>query len=214
MNWGAIGKAINDTILKGKIKPLNKIIEDEEYNTYYRNAIITARAEYPSGSTVFTIVPYGTIEIEDKEYTNSSTEVFILPNTIKRIGELAFSESDVRTVIFPPSVETIEGAAFMDCAQLEEIILPRHITEIKDSTFEGCILGSVDIPESVKYIGFRAFADTDVATVRFTAIPLNIEFNAFYSTAIKHIYMPWSKDEVPGAPWGASQAELHYDTGV
>ena len=48
--------------------------------------------------------------------------------------------------------------AFMDCTSLESITELGEISEIKDSTFSGCLaLESVSIPSSVTKIGSGAF---------------------------------------------------------
>lgn len=49
--------------------------------------------------------------------------------------------------------------------------------------------------------------------VRFEGRPSSIASNCFYSmTSVTDIYVPWSSGEVAGAPWGCSNATIHYNS--
>lgn len=88
----------------------------------------------------------------------------------------------LRSVIVPEGVERIGDRAFMNCRELEQVILPTTLTEIGaaafsgtavqtvtapavvtigESAFEGCeSLRGFTLPETVRSIGDFAFADT------------------------------------------------------
>lgn len=212
MSWKEIGKTINDTLLKGKIKPINKIIENESYDLYYKNSIINIRLNFIAGTSDFLVIPYGVTEIFENEYENSSAEVIILPNTVKKIGVSAFEGSNVRTIIMPPSIKEIGQGAFGGCSHLQDVILPKYIEGIDSTVFEGCdTLSTINIPEYVKVVNNNAFANTGLYSVKFNSKPNIIRANSFASTSIQDIYVPWSEGEVANAPWGATQATIHYN---
>lgn len=213
MSWKEIGKAINDTLFGGKIKPLNRIIEDEAYDSYY-NTMATQTAL--DAELEITVIPYGAITINDLEYEGLAVKMLILPNTLRSIGEEAFRETDVHSIVFPPSLTAIGGGAFMECTYLQNVILPKYLEVIEESVFDGCPnLSFVEIPERVKEIRLRAFASSGLRSVCFKGTPKTIAFNAFANcTNIKHIYVPWASGEVADAPWGATNATIHYETGV
>lgn len=53
---------------------------------------------------------------------------------------------------------------------------------------------------------------TRLIQVIFTNKPTSIG-NAIFGGCdqLKHIYVPWSEGEVPGIPWGATNAIIHYN---
>ena len=68
------------------------------------------------------------------------------------------------------------------------------LREIKGRAFSNCSkLTKVTMPRSVKTIGSTAFASCSKLT---------------------DIYVPWSEGEVAGAPWGATNATVHYNSEV
>lgn len=210
MSWKEIGKAINDTILKGRSKPLNRIIEDEAHDAYYKSLL---NMEIIHASLVL-VIPHGTVEIEESKYANLvEKSVVAFPNTLKSIGRLAFSGSRLSTVVIPPSVTFIGDGAFMDCTNLVNVMLPKSLEAIDDDTFGGTHLMSIVIPRGVKDIGRGAFMNTLLKSVVFEGKPTTIANNAFSgNNLLAHIYVPWSQGEVANAPWGATNATIHYNS--
>lgn len=57
-----------------------------------------------------------------------------------------------------PRANYIGNAAFEDCTELDNFIIPKMVTTIGSSAFENCInLSSIDIPDAVTSIGYEAF---------------------------------------------------------
>ena len=81
-------------------------------------------------------------------------------------------------------IDVIEG----DIVNLQ---IPKGVTTIGDAAFYSCTsLASVTIPEGVTTIGDDAFSDMPAGS---------------------HIYCGFSKGDVSGAPWGATNATIVYD---
>lgn len=129
------------------------------------------------------------------------------------------------------------GYQFAWCSNLESVGLPKYLTHTGQGTFLKCEkLKSISLPSGLKTIGYSAFGNTgleeivipasvttieegafsgcaSLKTVYFEGTPNSIHNKAFYnSTAITDIYLPCSQSECPsGAPWGATNATIHYN---
>lgn len=85
---------------------------------------------------------------------------------------------------------TISGYAFYSCKKLTDIELP-PIATINSDAFRNCL--------GLKTVKFTGSADTVGGGV-FTLC-----------TNITDIYVPWAEGAVAGAPWGATNATIHYN---
>lgn len=121
---------------------------------------IADNAHMNSGCTSVTI-PEGVKVIGRGAFTRSAIigEVH-LPSTCREIYENAFSETKIRNVIFPDGLSVIGHEAFRGCDRLSgTITLPKNISRVSKSTFEGCtMLSGVVLPEKIKVIDQKAFA--------------------------------------------------------
>ena len=118
-------------------------------------------------------------------------------------------------------VTKITNYVFAGCLNLKTCAMPAHLTSIGTRAFYGCSnLGagglSLSIPAGVTSIGEHAFGYCgSLTTIRFKGTPSSIAANVFTSSAgITHIYVPWAKNAVANAPWGAANATIHYNTAV
>ena len=99
------------------------------------------------------------------------------------IGEGAFSASVqnyelvslVSSVELPNSIDTIRSRAFSECV---------HLT-------------SIDIPNSVKYIGDAAFGGSGLATVDIRNSTCTFDNNVFCATCLTSIEIPVSMEKIP-----------------
>ena len=85
------------------------------------------------------------------------TEIDI-PDSVKEIGRSVFSYCDqLKTVRLPDTLTKIPEEIFLGCNVLEEITIPPSCTIIGADAFNQSGITAIDIPESVKKIGQRAF---------------------------------------------------------
>lgn len=96
-----------------------------------------------------------------------------------------------------------------------------HMTQLECDNLYGIALGglagltaltSFTIPANCAAISDKAFSgDTALASVTFRGTPSFISTLAFQGlTALADIYVPWASGAVEGAPWGATNATIHY----
>ena len=70
---------------------------------------------------------------------NKKNNFFSFPNTIKDVGPGAFMDcNNLEAIILPSSVETIEFQAFQNCKSLNSIYLPSSVKTIGMHAFSGC----------------------------------------------------------------------------
>lgn len=125
------------------------------------------------------------------ECTNLTS--FVISDSLTHIGSDAFARSGLTTLSVDPMSATLE--------------------EIQDGAFSRTKLTEVDIPASVMAIYNDAFASINtLQTVRFYGTPDTIDEIFSGDDNLTDIYVPWSDGEVDGAPWGAENATIHYDT--
>ena len=144
-----------------------------------------------------------------------------------RIGDYAFGDyvpseyggniANITSVIIQNGVREIGKFAFELCP-LTSVTIANSVTKIDESAFAETLITSVVIPENVSYIGDFAFgACPSLVTATFKGTPDTIDYQGdgafIYCDNLTDIYVPWSEGEVANAPWGATNATIHYNSG-
>ena len=88
----------------------------------------------------------------------SSLTSITLPNSIQEIGPYAFKDcSSLTSITLPNSLQIIDPYAFEDCLSLTSITLPGSIQEIGVDAFSGCPLETINFCPGIETIGEDAF---------------------------------------------------------
>lgn len=121
-----------------------------------------------------------------------------LPTNLRVIGDYAFQYTEVSYTTFPSLLREIGSYAFRNCPGLTQLEIPyQNITNIKNYAFRSC-----SNLTSVSFVGDR---DPDASA-------LTMGNNVFTGCSnLTDIYVPWSQGDVANAPWGATNATIHYD---
>ena len=153
------------------------------------------------------------------------------------VGQNAFESCNHMESINAPKVTTIKGSGFSYCQRLISISLPA-IEQIESSSFSNCYnLESIQLGDALTKVGDYAFQKNQKLTelvfgpnvanigsnitngctllekVEFHSVPSKINASAFNSTpSLTDIYVPWAEGAVANAPWGATNATIHYET--
>jgi hypothetical protein len=133
---------------------------------------------------------------------------------IAKISDGVFSFcSSLASIGIPVGVTAVGAHAFEGCTSLNSINLPDGLEKIKGWAFSDCwSLRYLKIPSSVNSIEGMAFNACGAETVIFKGTPSLIATSAFqYCNKLTDIYVPWSEGEVANAPWGATNATIHYN---
>ena len=113
-----------------------------------------------------------------------------------------------------PSVVQIKTGAFSSLSKLTSITLPETLDRIGQNAFSYCkALEDLILPASLTYLDQLAFCGcTSLKRVIFMGRPTTIKAsNVFAScTALTDIYVPWESSQGSNAPWGATNATVHY----
>lgn len=91
-------------------------------------------------------------------------------------------------------------------------ILPNGVHTISNDAFDVFVTRQWIIPQSVKIIGSGAFSSGSYQ-MTFLGKPNTIASDALSPTATD-IFVPWAEGEIAGAPWGATNATIHYNSEV
>lgn len=114
-----------------------------------------------------------------------------------------------------PATTTIRESAFRNCASWNPAEMPDIITSLSGGAFLGCSsLTWARISSSLSTTGNNAFGNcTGLTELTFGGKPTSLNAGTFTgSTNLTDIYVPWSEGEVAGAPWGATNATIHYNS--
>lgn len=126
-----------------------------------------------------------------------------------------FGQSSLTEVNFKGIETVISESMFEGCSSLGHISIPDLVTALYRASFLKCSsLVDIVIPKNVNKILNIAFQNcTSLETVKFLGMVNTIDSSCFnYCTNLTHIYVPWSEGEVNNAPWGATNATIHYNT--
>lgn len=147
------------------------------------------------------------IDFQNVEKTNGETTLF-------------YGCTNLRT-IYAPKMEIVGNSLFQNCFSLYEddtINLAKIMPVARDFyswVFRGCRFFKAILPTTLDKTNARTFGETSrLHTVCFTSTPINKNaFNgATFDNTVTDIYVPWSEGAMLNAPWGATNATIHYNT--
>lgn len=177
--------------------------------------------------------------IDDYSFAGCGFSEINLPDGLEVIGQYAFQNcKNLESIVIPEGIHSVVSAdLFSGCVVLKSVNFPPAWTYIAEYCFNGCkALELTSIPAHITAIGSYAFRScesiteldilgaaytnsdafykcTGLRVVKFHATPSRLHATTFESdTALTDIYVPWSSGAVAGAPWGAKNASIHYDT--
>ena len=156
-------------------------------------------------------------------------------SSVVTLGKQAFSGCVKLTAINLPNVTEILESTFSGCSMLQSANIPR-VTKIYNNAFQSTALRTITLPDTLKSIGQNAFYNcTSLQEIIIPASVTTIGPNAFRTcssmtraiflgtpsssigsgtfdncTALEDVYVPWEYGQKAGAPWGATNATVHY----
>ena len=199
----------------------NKLIAGCKNTTISKSVTSIGDGAFDGCSNLATInIPNSVTNIGDGAFSDCSSLTTInIPNSVTNIGDGAFSdcsnltsisvvsnnpkydsrnncnaiiETATNTLIagcmnttIPKSVTSISDSAFDGCSSLTSINIPNSVTNIGDGAFYGCSsLANINIPNSVTSIGGGAFSGcSSLTNINIPNSVSSIGFEAFNGTA-------------------------------
>lgn len=189
-----------------------------------------------SNNTNLTI-PSGTTRIGKSAFGSwTGLTSVTIPSSVTSIGESAFGNTGLTTVTIHDSVTSLGNYAFYQCSHLTSVTIGSGITNTGSNTFNSCTslnsvtfpntirvidsqcfmscrgLTSITIPDSVTHIGQNAFNSCTGLTSVTIGSGITTIFNTAFAgdTNITDIYIDKTEGSVSGAPWGATNATVHW----
>lgn len=137
-------------------------------------------------------------------FTGSNVRTLIFPNThngklVTRILARAFENCDVQEAVMTDGITVIEEAAFKNCRNLKQVILPGTLSEIGDAAFANCgNLTTAALPKRLGQIGKYAFMGTALKQVDLPDSVLWIGDGAYMNCAkLTNVRLPKGIEVLP-----------------
>ena len=145
-------------------------------------------------------------------YYNSKTTSITLPEGLESIGNSAFFFArNLKTLNLPDSVKTVGVMAFSNVPA--PLTLPSSLEFIDDSAFNYSGVVDGDIPNTVTYIGEKAFTGCNgLTTISLPSSVENYGANIFYGCAnITYVELPQDMEKIPnGLLWSCTSLKRIY----
>jgi hypothetical protein len=93
-----------------------------------------------------------------------------------------------------PNLKTLAQTTFNNLNNVNKIILPATVTTVNANAFNTPMRGLTDIV----FLG-------KPTTINATMVAAGVAPN------VADVYVPWAEGEVANAPWGATNATIHYN---
>ena len=135
------------------------------------------------------------------------------PEGLTSIGEYALFGAHI-TMDATPVITTYGTGCLSGVVVDGGSLLVRGPETLPSFYLANIVCDTVTFSSACKSISYRCLGNANTTTVRFMGNVYYINATAFESDTITDIYVPWSEGAVSGAPWGATNATIHYDSAV
>ena len=200
--------SVNEVLVDGPIAATLFALYDRDYEDFVSIFVPMKPSTISLGPELATIGDYMFA------YCTDSLTLTELPDGVTSIGNYAFRNcTSLALTSLPDGVTSIGASAFEGCTSLALTSLPDGVTSIESYAFRSCTsLALTSLPDGVTSIGGSAFRNcASLTSITFKGTPTTILASAFLScTNLTDIYVPWVEGVVANAPWGATNATIHY----
>ena len=190
----------------------NNIYILEDYKLYKKSGSITGTMKNRGTMTAtFTDSNYSQINREAGYYSAGNISINSTNLKAENIKKDVTILGVTGTLISYDSTNQLIGLIDKSITQID---IPFGITKVGNYVFYNCTsLTHVTIPDTANSIDSLAFQGcTALEEVIFHGTPNSIASSAFSGdTSITDIYVPWTSGDVANAPWGATNATIHYN---
>ncbi len=112
---------------------------------------------------------------------------------------IPFEDCLIEKLIIGESVLVVPNFAFSGVSISEEINLGTKVTHIGNRAFAYCNVNSICIPDSVLYLGFQAFSDSNIQNVEYNATCADCAGNVFGGSNVSTVVFGENVEKIPYA---------------
>lgn len=148
--------------------------------------------------------------IEEQQYTMQNVREIVFPDSVTSWGSpqlLTFTGTGFESVTLPPSMKVVPELLFLGCEKLKTVIWPSDLAKVGQGAFAETAIAEVKLPDSVKEIGDRAFAEAKVSDICWPASLETIGQGAFADNSFSHIDIPEGVKEIGSYAFSGSHAQ-------
>ena len=145
-------------------------------------------------------------------YHCSSLKMIDLPELTEVPGYAFYGCTELETVNISKAT-AIGGDAFGGCNKMKSVVLGEGLTTIKSYAFRSCLaLEEIVLPSTLSQLENYAFQYCSaMKKAYFMGKPKPFSAQVFNNcSGLTDIYVAWNSGEISGAPWGATNATIHY----
>lgn len=148
------------------------------------------------------------------EYIEGSVTHIVIPDGTTAIRPYCFYQYfDLASVEIPATMRTIGGYAFC-YGKLTSINLPEGVERVGNYAFANNMFETFKLPSTINHVGQGCFAGcSNLKSIIFQSKVTQIMGATLFKSCdnLTDIYVPWRAGEVENAPWGATNAKIHYN---
>lgn len=135
---------------------------------------------------------------------------------VNGIGKFySYNNLYVLNLVFGDNMENINDSAFRNCTKLRNVKFGKGLKTVSEHAFRYCPIVELDFSDTIlEEIKGRAFGNnTALKKITLPATVKAIASTAFAGdTNVTDIYVPWDEGAIANAPWGATKANIHYNS--
>lgn len=184
--------------------PAFKVVDGVLYSGDSKQLIHVPAQRQPA--TGFFSVPASVVSINPYAFQHCSTLSNVTLNAgLATIGRAAFNSCvNLTAVSFPSTLTTLDDSVFIGCINLSKVTFATgcKLDEIPDDAFHSCSITSINLPNSIKYIGNRAFYGCKLSKVDLPSTVKSIGAEAFYQNQLEMMCFPEMLEIVGGDALG------------
>jgi hypothetical protein len=137
-------------------------------------------------------IPGSVVRIESGAFRNCYTLSWVtLPEELEQLGQGVFDGcSSLEHIFLPDGLKRLPNAAFRNCASLYRITLPYSLVSIGDHALSGCAIQSIDLPDTLKTVGYGAFAGSGLSEVFLPEGLTELRDFAFVNCRLEELTVP------------------------
>ena len=225
-----ITEYIQPTLQEKTLTENGEYVADTGYDGFSKIIVDVETKEWTSAELIEGTAPRGDILYEGTT-VNTSTVGHIfqyrtgitsvkMPNVTNLTSAPNFRQCTALTDLYIPSVTSslsqgLNSTGFTGVLDMSKVY--PALKTVAQTTFNNIQVHTIIFPESVVTVNASAINTPMrvLTTVMFLGTPTTINANMIVSgiaAQITDIYVPWAEGAVANAPWGATNATIHYNT--